>query len=254
MGSPCDNAFCSAFDGAVSGYGDAFMATYGAYTRGKLEALGEMGYEGLKRGGAGALGGYLGTVVYDGYQASELVRSAPGIAAAVAADPKALLCEGDGCGIDDYGRLEANVAGGAAGPAGAVAVARMLRALPRFRVAFGLNLHPFHGRNNVGLLERFAKKVGAKTYWEIWGDDHVDYKVLGERLLYTMDHAGSIHFNLDGLVRGRYTVRSVAEVGKLGIGRLNVTNWELHMVVERYLGKTTFYLNGKRVSQKSLGL
>ena len=252
MGGPCDNAFCSAFDGAISGFGDALMQTYGAYTRGKLEALGEIGLEGLKRSAAAGVGGLLGIVAYDGYQATELVRSAPGMAAAVAADPKIILCEGDGCGIDDYGRFEANMSAAAAGPKTPAAAAALLQKGLGFRIAFGLGQHPLH--NYSGLLWRFANKVHAKTYWHLY-DDADDIHILEQRLNTLMQDAGSIHFNLDGMLQGpRY--RTYAEI--LAAGRKisfgNITNWEFFRVTSFYMSKANFYLDGKRVDPRTLGI
>jgi RHS repeat-associated protein len=112
-----------------------------------------------------------------------------------------------------------------------------------FKLALGFSKHPDHKAE--GLVGKFAKHVGAKTYWDFYADDTNDPMVLGSRLLRLMHDADQIHFNLDGLVRGKTTVRDIYDAGSDGIGRYNITNWEFYQTMSRHRDKATIYLEGR---------
>jgi RHS repeat-associated protein len=112
--------------------------------------------------------------------------------------------------------------------------------------ALGLSQHPDHTR--VGLLGRFADKVGAKTYWDLFANT-LNMRTMGENILKGMREAKRIHFNLDGMVRPGTTIKDLERIGSEGIGQGNVTNWELYQILRNpeFLKKTIFYYGGKAV-------
>jgi hypothetical protein len=118
-----------------------------------------------------------------------------------------------------------------------------------FEFALGLSKHPHHGYG--GLVERFAKHVGGKTYLDLFENTN-DLRKLGKNILTGMRKSDRIHFNLDGMIRPGHALQDVVELGKLGIGHMNVTNWELHMTLKKFSRKATFYLNGRPVDIRRL--
>ena len=254
----CDNRFCSGVDSVVSAYGDFWVGMYGGYLRGKMEALAETPGELWSIGVEGAWNAAIGPALASAeliYDAPDAIRSAIGVAGAIAADPvgamQQVFCGGDGCGAGNYGCAEATFVKAAGGGAAAVTAVRAARKAAKLRLAFGLNKHPNHGYRK--LLERFAVRVRAKTYWDFYSDTG-NMETLGRQLLKLMHDADSIHFNLDGMAKDAAGVRRLIADGALGIGEGNVTNWELFQVVTRHLSKTKFYVGGRRVSRKKLGL
>jgi RHS repeat-associated protein len=110
-GGDCDNMVCSAVDGVVGLYGFVWVDVYGSIARGKFEALASMGetgvVDGLQSTAASGLGA-LGPIALKAWHASEFVKAAPGMAAAIQSDPAGALCGGS-CDLESYGRLEARV-------------------------------------------------------------------------------------------------------------------------------------------------
>ena len=116
---------------------------------------------------------------------------------------------------------------------------------PSREIALGLGGHPGRGsRAGRGFLGRFAEKVEAYYYrqWESAGiakrQPHESY--MSERFLREgIAKADKIHFNLDQINPAKY--RAFAENPSAPTSG-NVTNWELHTVLnEGFAGKTTFY-------------
>ncbi len=89
-------------------------------------------------------------------------------------------------------------------------------------------------------LNRFAERIGAKTYGQLAGTWWPgSYAALQEGLLREMNAASSIHFDLEGFDVDRFT----EFIGNPSIGPRNATNWELYTILNNpsLLGKTTFY-------------
>ena len=112
--------------------------------------------------------------------------------------------------------------------------------------ALGLSRHPGHSRG--GLVGRFAERVNAKTYWDLF-DSTLDMRKMGQNLQSGMQNARQLHFNLDGMLRPGVTIKELRAWGKEAIGQGNVTNWELSQVLSSpsLRAKTTFYLAGKPI-------
>lgn len=111
-------------------------------------------------------------------------------------------------------------------------------ATKNYDMALGLAKHQTTGQYT--LLENFAKRVGAKTYRDIYGTwgGFRDMEHLGERILGAMNGAKNLRFNLDGMSMSAYKSFLANPV----IGNKNITNWELWKVSTTGLqDKTTFY-------------
>jgi hypothetical protein len=96
------------------------------------------------------------------------------------------------------------------------------------------------------LIGRFAEKVRASTWWDVYGSAP-DLKSMGGQLLDMMKGSKEIHFNLDGMIGNGQTIEDIVKMGAQGVGEGNMTNWELYKILtnEDFFSKTTFYLNGK---------
>lgn len=137
----------------------------------------------------------------------------------------------------------------------------------RYSLALGLNRHPRHGKypeGNPGLVTRFAAKVTAErevlAYPELlerkgWLPAEVGVD-LESQLLFFMNEAEYIHFQLDGLIargHGRRmqprqvkSIRDALARGAFGtVIPRNITNWELWQVWNHFREKTTFYWKRK---------
>nr|WP_274622814.1 RHS repeat-associated core domain-containing protein [Myxococcus fulvus] len=121
-----------------------------------------------------------------------------------------------------------------------------------YRLALGLGQHPDHLRD--GLVQRFAKHVKGKTYWDFYPEDPDNFTELGVRLGNLMKDSKEIHFNLDGMMLGRTTLRDVYAAGRDGIGSKNITNWEFYQAATYFQDKSSFYLRGKKVDLSAMGL
>jgi len=111
-------------------------------------------------------------------------------------------------------------------------------------IALGLGDH--RGRKGSGTLARFAKHVSALWYRQ-WEEGGVAALRSGETLmsesflLWAMQNARTIHFNLDGISAERFG--EFARNGKFGYG--NIANWELQQLLSTELGeKAVFYGRG----------
>lgn len=139
----------------------------------------------------------------------------------------------------------------------------------RYSLALGLNRHPRHSKypqGKPGLVTRFAEKVTdtheVLAYPELlerkgWPPAEVGQE-LESQLLFFMNEAERIHFQLDGLIargHGRRLqprqVRSIRDAlarGAFGTAiPRNVTNWELWQVWNHFRPKTTFYWKRKLI-------
>ena len=107
------------------------------------------------------------------------------------------------------------------------------------KVAFGL------GRPR-GAIGRFAQKVDAATYWDLY-ENTSDLNVMGKQLMDMMNGSQEIHFNLDGMIGKGQTIQDIARMGQEGLSEGNITNWELYTILtnQDFFRKAIFYLDGK---------
>lgn len=105
-------------------------------------------------------------------------------------------------------------------------------------LALGLARHGATG--SAALLTRFARKVDARTYGDIYGGWSFDsFEQLESNILSAMRSSSRIHFNLDQM-----NLRAFQEfAGNPRLADDNITNWELFQVLNDpdLLKKTIFY-------------
>ena len=96
------------------------------------------------------------------------------------------------------------------------------------------------------LVNRFAQQLSSttglqiKSFMQVLGGGSGNMQVLELQISSTMKNAKTLHFNLSGM-------SNLTESFQKGVkfnGSPNITNWEFNQVVNHYLDKTTFYLNG----------
>ncbi|UJR86766.1 RHS repeat-associated core domain-containing protein [Sandaracinus amylolyticus] len=109
------------------------------------------------------------------------------------------------------------------------------------------------GINRGGLVEKFASRIGASTYWNLFADTG-DVRVLAANLQSAMNRASRIDFNLTGMLGPGRTAADLLRWGADGPGQGNVTNWEFFQVVTHHASKAVFHLDGRVVTLAELGL
>jgi RHS repeat-associated protein len=117
-------------------------------------------------------------------------------------------------------------------------------------LAIGLNGAREH---RAGLLRRFADKIGAITYWDIYGEGVGTFKTVAPRILAEMK-ARPIAVNLSGLeeIASDSIDDIVAGLRSIYAQKkdMSITQWEIKTILsnDSLLNKTSFYMNGELVS------